>query len=112
MISGVVLGICVSLTSIGAGALGSLLLLYLYPLRMVPHKLVATDIVHAIPLAIVAGVGYLIAGKVGGMMLLNLLMGSIPLVIVGSLLSGKFSSRNLQISLASILFFVGITLIV
>lgn len=64
LISGALLRACVSLTSLGAGALGSLLLIYLYPLRMTPHKLVATDIVHAIPLGLVAGLGYLIAGKV------------------------------------------------
>lgn len=51
VVSGALLGLCVAFTSIGAGALGSILLLYLYPLRMTPHRLVATDIVHAIPLA-------------------------------------------------------------
>jgi len=111
VISGMLLGICVALTSIGAGTLGSLLLLYLYPLRMVPHKLVATDIVHAIPLAIVAGTGYLIAGKVDELMLFNLLLGSIPAAILGSFLSHKFSGRNLQIFLASILFLVGLKII-
>lgn len=110
VISGGVLGICVALTSVGAGALGSLLLLYLYPLRMTPHRLVATDIVHAIPLAIVAGLGYLFAGKVDGVMLLNLLFGSIPTVILGSLLAKRISSRALQISLATVLLIVGIKL--
>ena len=112
VISGAVLGICVALTSVGAGALGSLLLLYLYPLRMTPHRLVATDIVHAIPLAMVAGIGYLIAGKVDGIMLFNLLLGSIPTVILGSLLAKKISSRALQISLATVLLLVGIKLII
>jgi uncharacterized membrane protein YfcA len=77
----------------------------------VPHKLVATDIVHAIPLAIVAGTGYLIAGKVDELMLFNLLLGSIPAAILGSFLSHKFSGRNLQIFLASILFLVGLKII-
>lgn len=111
VISGMLLGICVALTSIGAGTLGSLLLLYLYPLRMVPHKLVATDIVHPIPLAIVAGTGYLIAGKVDELMLFNLLLGSVPAAILGSFLSHKFSGRNLQIFLASILLLVGLKII-
>lgn len=53
--AGLVLGLCVALTSVGAGALGSVILLYLYPLRMTPHRLVATDIMHAMPLALVAG---------------------------------------------------------
>lgn len=111
VISGGVLGICVALTSVGAGALGSLMLLYLYPLRMTPHRLVATDIVHAIPLAVVAGLGYLFAGKVDGVMLVNLLFGSIPTVILGSLLAKRISSRALQISLAAVLLLVGIKLI-
>ena len=112
VISGVILGICVALTSIGAGALGSLFLLYLYPLRMKPHRLVATDIVHAIQLAIVAGIGYLIIGKVDGLLLINLLLGSTPAVVFGSFLSRKFSNRNLQITLASILFLVGLKMII
>ena len=64
VLGGAVLGLCVALTSVGAGALGSVMLLYLYPLRMTPHRLVATDLVHAIPLAVVAGLGYLFAGMV------------------------------------------------
>lgn len=112
VIAGAFLGVCVALTSIGAGALGSLILLYLYPLRMVPHRLVATDIVHAIPLAVVAGIGYLIAGKVDGAMLINLLLGSIPAVILGSYLAQKVSSRNLQITLAFILLLVGLKVII
>lgn len=105
------MGICVSLTSVGAGALGSLLLLYLYPLRMTPHKLVAIDIVHAIPLALVAGTGYLIAGKVDGEMLMSLLLGSVPTVILGSILAKKASSRSLQLLLGGILLLVALKLI-
>jgi uncharacterized membrane protein YfcA len=93
VISGGVLGLCVALTSVGAGALGSVMLLYLYPLRMTPHRLVATDIVHAIPLAVVAGLGYLFAGMVDWWMLASLLVGSIPTVLLGSLMAGKVSGR-------------------
>jgi uncharacterized membrane protein YfcA len=103
VISGAVLGLCVALTSVGAGALGSVMLLYLYPLRMKPHRLVATDIVHAIPLAAVAGLGYLFAGMVDGPMLVSLLAGSIPAVLLGSLLAGKISARWIQIALALVL---------
>jgi uncharacterized protein len=107
-ISGIILGICVTLTSIGAGALGSVLLVYLYPLRMTPHRLVATDIVHAIPLAIFAGMGYLVAGKVDGMMLLSLLAGSLPAIILGSFLSQKLSGRWIQVLLAVVLAITGL----
>ena len=108
IISGAVLGLCVALTSVGAGALGSVVLLYLYPLRMTPHRLVATDIVHAIPLALVAGLGYLFAGMVDWMMLLSLLIGSIPTVLLGSKLAGMVSGRWIQLSLAVILCLVGL----
>jgi hypothetical protein len=103
VLAGAVLGICVALTSVGAGALGSVMMLYLYPLRMTPHRLVATDIVHAIPLAVVAGTSYLFAGMVDGQMLLSMLAGSIPAVIVGSLLARKSSPRWIQIALAIVL---------
>lgn len=103
IISGALLGVVVSLTSIGAGALGSVILMYLYPLRMTPHRLVATDIVHAIPLAVVAGIGYLFAGLVDWMMLASLLLGSIPAIALGSLLAARAPGRLLQVMLALVL---------
>jgi uncharacterized membrane protein YfcA len=111
VISGGVLGLCVALTSVGAGALGSVMLLYLYPLRMTPHKLVATDIVHAIPLAVLAGLGYLIAGLVDCWMLVSLLAGSIPSVLLGSMLATKIYGRAVQIALALVLLAAGINVL-
>ena len=108
VISGAVLGLCVALTSVGAGALGSVMLLFLYPLRMTPHRLVATDLVHAIPLAVVAGLGYLFAGMVDWWMLASLLVGSIPAVLLGSLLAGKIAGRWIQIGLALVLMVAGL----
>jgi hypothetical protein len=107
VISGGVLGLCVALTSVGAGALGSVILLYIYPLRMTPHRLVATDIVHAIPLAVAAGLGYVFAGKVDWWMLASLLAGSVPAVLLGSLVAGKIIGRRIQIALAVVLFVAG-----
>lgn len=109
--AGATLGVCVALTSIGAGALGSVMLLYLYPLRMSPHRLVATDLVHAIPLAVVAGSGYLMAGLVDGWMLASLLCGSIPAIVVGSLFARKVPGRLLQIALAAILLSAGMKIL-
>lgn len=106
--AGGILGLCVALTSVGAGAMGSVMLLYLYPLRMTPHRLVATDIVHAIPLAVVAGLGYLFAGMVDWWMLASLLMGSIPTVLLGSLLAGKVPGRVIQLALAVVLIAAGV----
>lgn len=103
VVAGAIMGLCVALTSIGAGAIGSVMLLYLYPLRLKPHRLIATDIAHAIPLAFVSGLGYLIAGMVDGKMLISLLAGSIPTVIAGCFLARLCSARLLQIVLACVL---------
>lgn len=110
--AGASLGLCVALTSVGAGALGSVMLLFLYPLRMTPHRLVATDIVHAIPLTLAAGTGYLIAGLVDFRMLASMLVGGVPAIIVGSLLARKFSGRWLQVVLALVLVAVGVKTLV
>lgn len=107
VIAGATLGVCVALTSVGAGALGGVMLLYLYPLRMTPHRLVATDLVHAIPLAVVAGLGYLLAGLVDWQMLISLLAGSVPAIILGSLLARKMSGRWIQLLLAIVLLVAG-----
>ncbi len=112
VVSGGVLGLSVALTSVGAGALGSVMLLYLYPLRMTPHRLVATDIVHAIPLAVVAGLGYLFAGMVDWWMLASLLLGSLPAVLLGSSLAGHLPARGIRIALALILCAAGIKVLV
>lgn len=112
MVAGAALGLCVALTSVGAGALGSVMLLYLYPLRMTAHRLVATDLVHAIPLAVVAGSGYLIAGLVDGQMLVSLLAGSVPAIMVGSLLAKKVPPRGIQMALALVLMLAGIKTLV
>lgn len=112
VVAGAILGVCVALTSVGAGVMGSVMLLYLYPLRMTPHRLVATDIVHAIPLAIVAGLGYLFAGKVDWWMLMSLLLGSVPTVIAGSMLASKITGRWIQIALACVLAVVGLKVLV
>lgn len=111
VISGAVLGLCVALTSVGAGALGSVMLMFLYPLRMTPHRLVATDIVHAIPLAVIAGFGYLFAGMVDGWMLISLLLGSVPAVLLGSLLAGKITGRWIQIGLSLVLIVAGVKVV-
>ncbi len=111
-VAGGVVGLLVALTSVGAGALGSVALLYLYPWRLNSHKLVATDIVHAIPLAIVAGTGYLMAGLVDGNLLAGLLMGSIPAVWVGGLIAGKVKDGWIRLALALVLMVAGVRVLV
>jgi hypothetical protein len=108
---GAVLGALVTLTSVGAGALGALCLLYLYPHRLTAGKLVATDIAHAIPLALVAGLGHLSLSHVDGRLLANLLAGSIPAAFLGARLSARMPHRPLRILLAIVLLAVGLVLL-
>lgn len=89
VVAGMILGFLVTFTSVGAGALGAVMLLYLYPKRMIPSRLVGTDIVHAIPLTIVAGTGHLLLGNVNLGLMLALLLGSVPGVLLGSLASTR-----------------------
>ncbi|MGK2915471.1 MAG: sulfite exporter TauE/SafE family protein [Porticoccaceae bacterium] len=105
--AGAVLGVLVTLTSVGAGALGAVFLAYLYPLRLTPPRLVATDIVHAIPLAIFAGLGHLVIGNVDIRLLGNLLVGSIPAVLIGAMLSARLPHRFLRRLLALVLLAIG-----
>ena len=110
--AGATLGLLVTLTSIGAGALGVVFLAYLYPLRLTASRLIATDIVHAIPLAIFAGMGHLVIGNVNYVLLGNLLIGSIPGVIVGALLSTYLPQIYLRRGLSAILLFTGYKLLI
>lgn len=111
VLAGALLGFTVSLTSIGAGALGAVLLTYLYPLRLTPSRLIATDIIHAIPLAMFAGLGHLFIGHVDFELLLFLLSGSIPLVYLGAKLSSKLPSAILRLALSFILMVVAIKIV-
>lgn len=111
VLAGAGLGAIVSITSVGAGVIGTMILIYLYSNRLMSKGIIATEIVHAIPLAIVAGTGYLIFGKVDFYMLASLLVGSIPAAILGALLSQRMSNKALKIILANILFCSGLKLL-
>lgn len=107
VLAGALIGTLVTLTSVGAGALGAVLLSYLYPLRLTMPRLIATDIVHAIPLAMFAGMGHLWAGHVQWGLLANLLAGAVPAVIAGALLSSRLPGTLLRTALAMVLLAVG-----
>jgi hypothetical protein len=111
VLAGALLGLLVTLTSVGAGALGVVFLAHLYPLRLTPARLVATDLVHAIPLAAFAGLGHLVIGNVDFALLGNLLCGSIPAVIAGAMLSSRISQTVLRGILAVVLVAVGFRLL-
>ena len=110
VLAGAVLGVLVTLTSVGAGALGAVFLAYLYPLRLTPPRLIATDIVHAIPLAMFAGVGHLLIGNVNFGLLGNLLVGSIPAVVIGAMLSARLPHALLRGALSVVLLLIGVKL--
>lgn len=99
---GALIGIAVSISSVGAGAIGVTVLLVLYP-RLPVARIVGSDIAHAVPLALIAGTGHWLMGDVNGTLLTNLLIGSIPGVIVGSYLSSHAPDRLLQPLLAAVL---------
>jgi uncharacterized protein len=105
--TGAVLGILVTLSSVGAGALGTVALLFLYP-RMTTVKIVGTDLAHAIPLTALAGLGHLSLGNVDLTLLGSLLIGSLPGIWIGSHLSAKIPDHYLRPVLASVLLLIGI----
>jgi len=104
---GAILGVLVTLSSVGAGALGTVALLFLYP-KMTTLKIVGTDLAHAIPLTAVAGIGHLSLGNVDLILLGSLLIGSLPGIWLGSHLSAKIPERFLRPVLASILLLIGL----
>jgi uncharacterized membrane protein YfcA len=112
IIVGVILGFCVTFTSIGAGALGAIALLYLYSSQMSVHRLVGTDIVHAIPLAATCGFAYWILGRVDVLILSNLLIRSTPAIIAGALIANKLPVRSIQLILSFTLCLAGIKLLI
>ncbi|GAO39936.1 hypothetical protein SCH01S_40_00330 [Sphingomonas changbaiensis NBRC 104936] len=107
---GVALGTLVTLTSVGAGALGMTALLVLYP-RAPAARLVGSDIAHAVPLTLIAGLGHMAMGSVNLGLLLSLLIGSIPGIVVGSLMASRLPDRVLTPILAVTLALVGAKLV-
>ncbi len=92
VVSGVLLGVLVSLSSIGAGAIGATLLLLLYP-RLQAQRIVGTDIAHAVPLTLVAGIGHATLGNVEWLLLATLLLGSLPGIWLGARLTRAMPER-------------------
>jgi uncharacterized membrane protein YfcA len=99
IVLGLALGILVTLTSVGAGALGVTVLLILYP-RLDVREIVGSDIVHAVPLTLIGGMGYWFIGEIDWAMLSALLVGSIPGIVIGSLVAPKLHERTIRIVLA------------
>ncbi len=111
VLAGAILGFLVTFTSVGAGALGAVMLLYLYPKRMKPSILIGTDIIHAVPLTFIAGIGHLLLGNVNYVLMMTLLAGSIPGVLLGATVSTKAPDAFLRIAIATALTFAGVKML-
>ena len=109
--AGVLLGVLVTLSSIGAGALGATFLVALYP-RLSATRIAGTDIAHAVPLTTIAGLGHFWLGNVDVLLLASLLMGSVPGIVLGSYASGRFPDYIVRRLLASVLLMVGVRIVV
>lgn len=110
VVSGVLLGVLVSLSSIGAGAIGATLILILNP-RQDTRKLVGTDIAHAVPLTLVAGIGHATLGHVDYSLLVSLLIGSIPGIWIGAQLTRQLPERLIRALLCISLVTAGLKVI-
>ena len=107
---GAVIGILVTISSIGAGAIGATLILVLYP-HLKPAEVAGTDIAYAVPLTALAGFGHWWLGNVHFDLLCGLLLGSVPAIWLGAKLSSTLSERVTRNMLAATLFLVGIKLV-
>jgi uncharacterized membrane protein YfcA len=102
VLTGVVLGVLVTLSSVGAGAIGVMALVLLYP-KMEARRIVGSDIAHAVPLTLIAGLGHSILGTIDYTILTSLLVGSIPAIIVASIASARMSDTTIRVALAIVL---------
>jgi len=107
---GAVLGVLVSITSVGAGALGVTALILLYP-RLPTAQIVGSDIAHAVPLTLAAGIGHWFLGSINVDVLISLLVGSIPGILIGSFAAVRIPEKALRLVLAATLVLVATKLL-
>jgi uncharacterized protein len=105
IILGAVLGVLVSITSVGAGAIGVTALVLLYP-KLPTARIVGSDIAHAVPLTLVAGIGHWFLGSINLDVLVSLLIGSIPGILIGSYAAPRIPETALRMVLAATLILV------
>ena len=99
---GAVLGVLVTISSVGAGAIGVTALVFLYP-KMPAQRIVGSDIAHAVPLTLLAGLGHWVLGTIDWHMLSSLLVGSIPAIVIASMVSAKVPEKIIRYALGLIL---------
>ena len=107
LLMGMLLGLCVTLSSVGAGAFGAAVLFMLYP-HLKAVQIIGTDIAHAVPLTLVAGVGYLYNGLVDFLLLGALLCGSLPGIWLGTHMGSRLPEKVMRAVLAFLLFSLGL----
>ncbi|MEO8545122.1 MAG: sulfite exporter TauE/SafE family protein [Betaproteobacteria bacterium] len=110
LLFGAVIGMLVTLTSVGAGAIGVTVLMLLYPLLPLP-RIVAADIAYAVPLTLVAGLGHASLGSVDWSLLAKLLAGSLPGIWIGARLMQHTPERVVRSLLSMLLAYAGLKLI-
>jgi uncharacterized membrane protein YfcA len=110
VLTGVVLGFLVTVSSVGAGALGVTALFFLYP-HLKAARIVGSDLAHAVPLTLVAGIGHWLFGSVDWNLLGSLLIGSLPGIYLGSHFAGRVPETLMRVLLAVMLLLVGAKLI-
>ncbi|MFQ5661200.1 MAG: sulfite exporter TauE/SafE family protein [Gammaproteobacteria bacterium] len=107
VLAGVLIGALVTLSSVGAGAIGAAILFFLYP-RIRATTIVGTDLAHAVPITAIAGLGHVHLGTVDFLLLGSLLIGSLPGIYLGSHTGTLLPDRILRPLLASMLFLIGL----
>ncbi len=107
LLSGFIIGALVTLSSVGAGAIGATVLLFLYPLLRTAH-VVGTDLAHAVPITAIAAIGHFHLGSIDFVLLANLLAGSLPGIALGGYYSGLLPEKLARLLLAAILCLSGL----
>ncbi|MGA9794304.1 MAG: sulfite exporter TauE/SafE family protein [Rhizomicrobium sp.] len=105
VVTGAVLGTLVTISSVGAGAIGVTALVLLYP-KLPSQRIVGTDIAHAVPLALLAGIGHSVLGTIDWHILVSLLCGSLPAIVLSSIAASRAADKVVRLTLASVLLLV------
>jgi uncharacterized membrane protein YfcA len=104
-LTGALLGVLVTLSSVGAGAIGVTMLVMLYP-KMPARQIVGSDLAHAVPLTLLAGLGHTLLGSIDMQILISLLCGSLPAIVVASVASARMSDTIVRVTLGIVLLIV------
>lgn len=105
ILTGALLGVLVTISSVGAGAIGVTALVFLYP-KMPTQRIVGSDIAHAVPLTLLAGLGHSFLGTINLQILSSLLIGSIPAIMIASYFAARVPENAIRIALGCVLLLV------